>query len=239
MLAAMSTPDDRPLDRDLFDRILARAIELDAERGDTPLHEADLIEAGRELGIDEAVTRAAVVEVLTHNADAVFEKPFDSPITLDVTKEGLRLSVPPHERARVRGVVVFHLVLVAFNLALTGVWLRMGGWALLSALFGSLMCLVIGASLRDRVREVLEHVELRLDETSGEIVYRSGALLRRQRLELRHLRSRVVPTQPGNLAHIELEYGTRIFQIMPGRSMAELRWVGASLSAWLRKHRRS
>ncbi len=57
----MSTPDNRPMDRSTADRIIQRALQLDAERADG-LTEAQVREIAAELSVSAAAVDQALAE---------------------------------------------------------------------------------------------------------------------------------------------------------------------------------
>ena len=57
----MSTPDNRPMDRSTADRIIQRALQLDAERADG-LTEAQVREIAAELSVSTAAVDQALAE---------------------------------------------------------------------------------------------------------------------------------------------------------------------------------
>lgn len=57
----MSTPEDRPMERSTADRIIQRALELDAERADG-LTEAQVREIAAELSVSTAAVDQALAE---------------------------------------------------------------------------------------------------------------------------------------------------------------------------------
>ena len=60
----MSTPDNRPMDRSTADRIIQRALQLDAERADG-LTEAQVREIAAELSVSTAAVDQALAEQRT------------------------------------------------------------------------------------------------------------------------------------------------------------------------------
>ena len=66
----MSTPDNRPMDRSTADRIIQRALQLDAERADG-LTEAQVREIAAELSVSTAAVDQALAEQRDSSNSAV------------------------------------------------------------------------------------------------------------------------------------------------------------------------
>lgn len=230
----MSKPK-RPIDREAFDRILARAVELDAEHDDA-LSERDVIEAGKELGLSERAVRQALRE----GAPPVREhaRPFDTAISIEAERDGLRVTMPP------RGFTLGTLG----GIALTIFWfsfISLWTWgaahgSIFFALFSLPFWFVGLGMVHAWMKGAWQTDELYLRPDATVLTSRLGPLRWRRELETRHLRSSWKPEVIGEgrrassrPAHLALEHGTKTLQLLSGRSEAELRWVNEELALWL------
>jgi hypothetical protein len=215
--------DDRKLDRAKFERALARAVELSEER-ETELSTADLIDVGRQLGIDESVTRAALAEVEVSPRPEV-PRPVDTEIQLEITADRLRLAAPAHRWAAASSAVPFGFggLGVLFFAMLTG------GTVHATVLFASFWVpFLLGFFILAAKTE-----ELLLGRHGGELVVRFGRLTHRLPVDPRALKCRRVERTPDAQGHLALTSGTRTFRVLTGRSDAELAWVEDGITSWL------
>jgi hypothetical protein len=227
------------IDREQFQRILERAIELEAARGDE-LDERQLFEAARELGLSEASVREALAEV---GAPAVppaqHARPFDSTVSLEPDPRQLRLTIPARGLTRETVLVgAFGSLWSAFMLTWT---LTSVGRSLFDLVLGVAFCSAGVAFMLRWMREAWQADELVLEGQRGELCSRLGPFRWRTPLGVAHLRAAWRPevstgsgkrrhTEP---AHLVLEHGTATYRLMSGRSEAELRWVNEELGRWL------
>ena len=215
---------DKQIDRAVFERALARAVELDADRGES-LSEHDLVTAGAELGIDERTVRDALREV--EGVSARPEAPPGTPIGLHSAPDALELLVPPRgfdtrsTRMLVASLVWFALF-AGFSFGM-----RSG------SLFFSVCLWLAGCWTLVRAIRLAWHTEaLRLTKAEGELVSSLGPVSRSQALDPRRLAC------TAEAAHLLLTDGEEQTKIMNGRSGEELRWVAAEVSGWLRDNAR-
>jgi hypothetical protein len=215
--------DDRKLDREKFERALARAVEL-SEEGDTDLSTADLIDVGRQLGIDERITRAALAEV-EGATRAEVPRPADSEIQLELGADRLRLAAPAHRWAALSAAVPFGIAgLVALFFAMLT-----GGTVHATVLFASFwLPFLIGYAVL-----ALKTEELLLGAHGGELVLRFGRFTHRLSLDPRRLSCRRVERTPDAPSYLAFTSGARCFRLLAGRSNAELAWVEDRLTRWL------
>jgi hypothetical protein len=215
--------DDRKLDRAKFEQALARAVEL-SEESETELSTADLIDVGRQLGIDERITRAALAEV-EGTPHAEVPRPPDTVIQLEVTADHLRLAAPAHRWAAASSAVPFGLggLGALFFAMLTG------GTVHATVLFASFWVpFLVGFWIL-----ALKTEELLLRTHGGELVLRFGHLTKRIHVDRRGLSCRRVAPSPDAQSYLALTSGTRTIRLLTGRSNAELSWVEDRLNRWL------
>jgi hypothetical protein len=225
------------IDREQFQRVLERAIELEAARGDE-LDERQLFEAARELGLSEASVREALAEV-RHVPPALHARPFDTAVSLEPGPRQLRLAVPARGLNRETVAVgAFGLVWSAFMLTWT---LSSVGKSLFDLVLGVAFCTAGVAFMLRWLCEAWQTDELVLEGERGELRSRLGPFRWRRVFGVAHLRAAWRPevttgsgkgrhTEP---AHLVLEHGTASYRLMSGRSEAELRWVNEELGRWL------
>jgi len=215
---------DKQIDKTLFEKALARAIELDSERGDT-LSEHDLVSAGAELGIDERTVRAALREV--EGPDARAEPPAGTTIGLESAADALQLLVPPRGLdARSTRMVVASLVWFALFVGFS-VGVKNG-----SVLFSLCLWLAGVWTLVRAIRSAWHREELRLTKSEGQLVFSVGPVSRSQVLDPKRLACTALAT------HLVLTDGDEHTKIMNGRTSEELRWVAAEVTGWLRDNAR-
>ena len=215
--------DDRKLDRAKFEQALARAVELSEER-ETELTATDLIDVGRQLGIDERITRAALAEV-EGTPHTELPRPADTSIELEVSVDRLRLAAPAHRWAAASSAVPFGLV----GLAALFFAMLTGGTVHATVLFASFWVpFLIGFAVLAAKTE-----ELLLDPHGGALVFRYGGVSQKWLLERRGLKCRRVEQSTDAPSYLALTAGVRTFRLLIGRSNAELAWVEERVNRWL------
>ncbi len=235
----MARSRDKKFDHALFERILRRAVELEAERGEDHFSDQDVIAAGQELGIDEEITREAAREVLGRTTCEV-PRPPSSRVELDVSDEAMKLVAPPQP---VTAGQLATMVLAVPWLAVTAMWTwdisRHLGWGpcLFSLPFWGMGLRLLLGTLRD----VIEQTELRLHVDGGELLRRWGTIERAIAIDPRQLKVRFRErrsmgsglTKQTETAHLELEQKGRSVPILRTHPEPELVWLQAEIATWL------
>jgi hypothetical protein len=209
----MAGSRDRRLEREVFEKALARAIELDADG--EGLSEQDLIEAGRELGITDRLTLAALREVEGDRTPPPLPKPPGSRLELAIDPPSCRLSIPAGGLFRPRTLVL--LVWVVGWFAGLGFWTRQvvglgPAFLLLTVFFWVLGLRMLGVF----VLAVGRRQELRLGPDAGVIASQLGPVEWHQAIDPRKL---------------------KCDRLLEGYSEPELRWVDQSIDRWLADQR--
>jgi len=230
-------PRDRRFDQAQFERILRRAVELQAEQEEQHFTEADVVAAGRELGIRDELTRAAVRELSAPRITV--ERPAGTDVTIEADEDSLRLIAPPRShgwvrKARVGMAALFVTVASLFSYAAA----QENAEGLATLFFAILFWWIALRFIGETLEESVERTELVLRGATGQLVRRWGAYSRSRELVSRQLRFYLRGATPATRApaYLELQHGSQRYKLLPWRSLPELRWVEASLSAWQREH---
>ncbi len=241
-------PRDREkrFDQAQFERVLRRAIDLEAAQGELLFSEEDVIIAAKELGVDESTTRAAVRE-LYGEAQLELDPPAGTDIVVEVADGALRVMAPPVKLNAAR--VAHMLFLVGWLAFVCSFTLAMGRIHLLLACLGLPFCVIGVNALIEALRHVAEWTELQLLPDRGLLNRRMGPFLRSSALDTRKLRCTVRGTksaarpdasgqpqaaeQPFVATHIELQQAGQHFNLLAERSTPEIEWVANRLRGWL------
>jgi hypothetical protein len=228
----MSADPPRGLTKEEFEQLLQRAAERHALAGPRDFTVAELVEAGRDLGIDEATVRTEHAEFERRRAEPPARaRPFDSDLELEHDGDTLRLVIPPRASMQVAKVVR--------GLAIGGMVLALGaavGGEIGAVLGGVVGTLVIHFSVRSaRMRR-----ELRLKRDGSGVLARfvggKGRGLPLQAGQVRaRLGQRMVSGQYGGtqVDFLALDHGTETYELLEGHSHAERAWAVEEIERWL------
>lgn len=234
-------PRDSKLSYQEMDAILKRSAELQARRGSTEFSEQDVLDAAKELGIDEK-TAAEVVEThLARRAAAVelVPRPFNTRIELEVSPDVLSLTIPP---ARPSPALVGPLVFSVAWLSFVAFWTSGAArGSLFFALF-SLPFWFVGFGLLGKSGlPMIRKTTLTLNRDEGELAV--GPIGRRRTLRTTELRVRIddqgrrsqggPPEDQKPTPVLLLEHGVDTIPLLFGYSPQEQRWIESELRAWL------
>jgi hypothetical protein len=226
-------------DRNLTERelieLLKQAANRAPARAGSRLGLADLLEAGRELGIAREVLEQVFDEHVARRAEQTL-RPHDTKIELDTSDGKLRMNVPP---AGLRGAHVVQLGFSIFWLTFIAIWTTLafrGSW--LFAAFSIPFWLVGIALARSGFRGVFGRIWLELGRDTGRLIFLPLGPNIELRPELLRVRA---GTRDNTWMHrnqnlppaVILEHGTRTFALLEGWSEAERRWVQAEIEGWL------
>jgi hypothetical protein len=235
--------DERPkLSQQELAEVLQRATERESREGPRSFDPAEVVQAGRELGLSAGAVEAEM-KALIARKQAVSDspdraRPFDTRITVDASAQRFQLIIPARG---VTGQAVAGGVFSVFWLGFTAVWsglaVRGPGPGLLFALFSLPFWAVGLGMLGGSIFSIFKRQQLQLDRSGGQLV--TLPLGRRRPLHTRELRARLDRQQRVKNERISetpvlvLEHGTRTIKLMEGFSEAEQRWVKAELEHWL------
>lgn len=229
--------DARRFDQAEFERILRRAVELQDEEGDRHFDEADVVSAGRELGIPDRVTQAAAREVLGPGAAKV-ERPPGATVRIEQVGDELVVHAPRLGTGGRRGRT---LLIGASWLVAALVWAsEVSRSSVGLALLASPFVLLAVARLGPILRAMLESAELHVGSRMAELTRRIGPLSWHTSFDPAHLCARIARDTAGTFEphhHLLLEDRHVRAAILRSRPPGELLWVDAELGAWLAKLR--
>jgi hypothetical protein len=222
----------RTLSRLEFEQLLQRAVERHAREGPRTFDEGELVEAGRELGIDAETVRAVYLE---HQRELqrppTRQRPFDSRLTLEAAGDTFTLTMPPRTASRVFAVIV--PALVAGMLA--GL-MRAGAPTTMLAVMGAIgaiISLIVVQSARTTRQLILDRDGggLLLRQRGGR---RKGIRLQAGQVHAR-LATREVHTQQGirQVPFVALDHGTETHPLLEHYTHAEQAWAVDAIERWL------
>jgi hypothetical protein len=235
----MAPSPPRTLSRVEFEQLLQRAVERHAKDGPRTFSEGELVEAGRELGIDGETVRAVYLEHQREQArdeartlrPPERQRPFDSKLTL-VRDDTFTLTIPPRTSFKVAAV----LVPVLFAALLAGV-LRIVASPVVPAIVGgvgALISLIVIQAARTTRQLVLNR------DGSGLLVRERGG--RQKGIPLQagqvhaRLASREIRDSQGHVSHVPfvaLDHGTQTHDLLENYSHAEQAWAVDEIERWL------
>jgi len=231
----MAPSPPRTLSRVEFEQLLQRAVERHAKDGPRTFSEGELVEAGRELGIDGETVRAVYLEHQREQAQVMRppqrQRPFDSKLTL-VRDDTFTLTIPPRTSFKVAAV----LVPVLFAAMLAGV-LRIVASPVVPAIVGgvgALISLIVIQAARTTRQLVLNR------DGSGLLVRERGGRgkgipLHAGQVHAR-LASREIRDSQGHVSRVPfvaLDHGTQTHDLLENYSHAEQAWAVDEIERWL------
>jgi hypothetical protein len=220
-------PTDKQLSDREFREVLKRAIEHDAAAAERDLALADLLDAGRELGLStEALTKSFEGYIEKRRSLESLPRPAGCATTVGISDGQLMIDIPP------TGLRLKFLGQMAGSIAFLGVsaraarerWLWIfpvaGAWGIAQAFF-----------------RMLATTRVRLGTKVGSIERALGPFRWRRAIETLHLRARVEKGNKdgeSNLEpdHLALDYGKHTYRLLEGYSLAEREWVVAHINGW-------
>jgi hypothetical protein len=221
----------RKLTKEEFQQLLQRAAERHTLSEPRDFTVAELVEAGRELGIDAATIEEVHREHERELALPRRQRPFDSLLRVD-RGETFRLIMPAsHERlggAVLRTVTAAGLGVVASFSPFP--------WAMKVALWG--IAVVIGYF---SIKSARTTRELRLQRDGSGVLARvvggrsRGVPLRAGQVQVR-VAERTITNKYGSrtVPFLALDHGTETHTLLEGYSHAELAWAHEEIDSWLR-----
>jgi eukaryotic-like serine/threonine-protein kinase len=233
--------DDRPkLSQQELAEVLQRATERESREGPRSFDPAEVVQAGRELGLSPGTVEAEMKALIARKqALPERERPFDTAVTVDSSGDRFQLAIPARGvTAAALGKGLFSVFWLGFVALWTGLAVRSG-----APLFFPLFSLPFWATgiglLGSSINSMIKRQRLDLDRTRGQLVTQPLGL--RRPLHTRELRVRLerVQRRAGKSDRITetpvlvLEHGTRTITLLEGFSEAEQRWVKAELEHWL------
>jgi hypothetical protein len=227
----MASDPPRNLTKPEFEQLLQRAVERDnlTERRD--FSEAELIAAGRELGIDEATVRGVLVEHARALALPELQpRPFDSKLTLTKRSDLFCLSIPPVLVTQLQAGLRSLLAAAGFVFVAANVH----GW--LTPTTGVISAGIIYLS----VRSAVTRRELRLARDGGGLLARfvgqrgRGITLHAGQVRARLHQRMTSNKQGGQYTEVlALDHGTETYELLENYSHAEREWAVAEIERWL------
>jgi hypothetical protein len=222
------------LSKEEFEQLLQRAAERHTLAEPRDFTVAELLEAGRELGIDEQTVLAVHAEHEHERATpARRPRPFDSNLDLRRGGDTLRLVVPPRPGTQV-AKVVRGLAGAALALVL--------GAAMADSLGAAIGGLIAAGVLFFSVRSARTRRELRLRRDGSGLLVRfvgdrgRGIPLLAGQVRVR-LAERTVSRRYGStqVEFLALDHGTETYELLEDYSHPERAWVLEEIEGWLQQ----
>lgn len=232
--------EDAKLSYEELAELLRQSTALQARSGGATFSKQDLVNAAKELGVDEKVAADVVDKHLARReAVQLAPRPFDTRVELDVSPEQLSLTIPPLRPTPLHlaplGFAGFWLAFVAF-----WTWGASHG-SVLFAMF-SLPFWAAGLGMLARFGlPLIQKTRLTLKRAVGELeVTPFGKRRTLQTAELRvrigenvRLRQQGMQAEKTPGQALLLEHGVDTMALLDGFSPQEQRWIEGELKAWL------
>jgi hypothetical protein len=232
--------DERKLSYDELLAILKESTALEARRGPAAFSKKDLLDAAKQLGIDQTAAEQVAEAHLARRAAAdVVPRPFDTRVELAVASDTLSLTVPP---LRPGAQTLGQLGFATFWLGFVAFWTWGAAHASVGFSLFSLPFWAAGIGIMTRtVLPLLQRTRLTLTRDAGELtvtplgkrrVLRPSELRVSLGENVRHRQSESSTETPARQA-VLLEHGVETFALLDGFSPQEQRWIEGELKAWL------
>lgn len=231
----MSRPPSSPprtLSQAEFQQLLQRAVDRHTTQGPRTFTVDELVEAGRDLGIDPQTVQLVYQEHQRElSRPPVRQRPFDSALTLHHSGDGMVLRIPPSWSSRWRAYLIPPVLgaIVAFLGAIGAPRLLSLGAGALAALASYLL-----------IRAARTVRELRLfRDGSGMLVRVIGKRAKGIPLYAGQIHARVATREVHgqNGVHryqvVALDHGTETHDLLSEYSAAEQAWAADEIERWL------